>query len=110
MYKPYIYLPSNYLLSYLSTSIYETYLLQNCLPRWNQILTRLGFIHNWRYNGHPEDGALVGARSLWPQGWGGNWDSNSPTLVATCIHLQLIKDAGGYKLQPLQQFGSVLIC
>jgi hypothetical protein len=27
--------------------IYETYLLQNCLPRWNQILTQLRFIHNW---------------------------------------------------------------
>ncbi len=26
--------------------IYETYLLQNWLPRWNQILTQLRFIHN----------------------------------------------------------------
>jgi hypothetical protein len=27
--------------------IYGTYLLHNWLPRWNQILTQLRFIHNW---------------------------------------------------------------
>ncbi len=43
-----------------------------------------------------------------PKGWGGNWDSNWPTIVATCIHLQLINDAAGYKLQPLQQCGQFL--
>ncbi len=32
-------MPSNYL--------YETYFLQNWLPRWNQTLTQLKFIHNW---------------------------------------------------------------
>jgi hypothetical protein len=30
-----------------SIYIYETYFLQNWLPRWNQILTLLRFIHNW---------------------------------------------------------------
>jgi hypothetical protein len=40
--------------------IYETYFLQNWLPRGNQILTQLRFIHNWSTNGHPMDGALVG--------------------------------------------------
>jgi hypothetical protein len=27
--------------------MYETYFQQNWLPRWNQILTQLRFIHNW---------------------------------------------------------------
>jgi len=38
------YLVVAYFPNYLS--IYETYLLQNWLPRWNQILTQLRFIHN----------------------------------------------------------------
>ncbi len=45
MCKPSVYLVVNYFPTYLP--IYETYLLQNWLPRWNQILTQLRFIHNW---------------------------------------------------------------
>jgi hypothetical protein len=43
--KPAICLLVTYLPTYLP--ICETYLLQNRLPRWNQILTQLTFIHNW---------------------------------------------------------------
>jgi len=45
MYKPSTYLEVVYFPTYLP--IYETYFLQNWLPRWNQILTQLRFIHNW---------------------------------------------------------------
>jgi hypothetical protein len=31
--------------------IYETYFIQNQLPRWNQILTQLRFMHNWVISG-----------------------------------------------------------
>jgi hypothetical protein len=31
--------------------MYEAYFLQNWLPRWNQILTQLRFIHNWVIRG-----------------------------------------------------------
>jgi len=45
-YKPSTcYLVITYFLIYLP--IYETYLLQNWLPRWNQTLIQLRFIHNW---------------------------------------------------------------
>ncbi len=54
MFKPF-YSPTSYLFSYLSTYV-ETYFLQNWLPRWNQILTHLRFIHNWVSNNkHPMD-------------------------------------------------------
>ncbi len=43
--------PFTYLFSYLSTYMHETYFLQNWLPRWNQILTQLRFIHNWVITG-----------------------------------------------------------
>jgi len=77
MYKPFMYLVEIYLVTYFLTNlpIYETYyFLQNRLRRWNQILTQLRFIHNrvimgiqWMSdNEHPMDGALVGARVLWP--------------------------------------------
>jgi len=45
MCKPSISLAVTYFPTYLP--IYETYLLQNWLPRWNQILTQLRFVHNW---------------------------------------------------------------
>jgi hypothetical protein len=45
MCNPSIYLVVTYFPTYLS--IYETYLLQNWLSRWNQILTQLRFIYNW---------------------------------------------------------------
>ncbi len=45
MCKPSIYLVVTYFPTYLP--IYETYLLQNWLPRWNRILTQLRFIYNW---------------------------------------------------------------
>jgi len=44
MYKPSAYLVVTYFSTYLLK--YETYLLQNWLPRWNQILIELKFIHN----------------------------------------------------------------
>jgi len=49
MYKPFTYLVVTYFQTYLP--IYETYFLQNWLPRWNQILTQLSFIHNWVLTG-----------------------------------------------------------
>jgi hypothetical protein len=58
MYKPSTYLEVAYFFTYLP--IYETYFLHNWLPRWNPILTQLS------NNGHPVDGALVGASSLLP--------------------------------------------
>jgi hypothetical protein len=45
MYKPSTYLVVTYFLTYLP--MYETYFLHNWLSRLNQILTQLGFIHNW---------------------------------------------------------------
>ncbi len=45
MYKASTYLVGTYFPTYLPT--YETYFLQNWLPRWNWILTQLRFIHNW---------------------------------------------------------------
>ncbi len=45
MYKPSPYLVGTYFPTYLPT--YETYFLQNWLPRWNWILTQLRFIHEW---------------------------------------------------------------
>jgi hypothetical protein len=61
MFKPSTYLVIAYFPTYLSTNF-----LQNWLPRWNQILTQLKFIHKLSNNSHPADGALVGAGSLWP--------------------------------------------
>ncbi len=45
MYKPSIDLEVAYFPTYLP--IYETYCLQDWLPRWNQMLTQLRYIHNW---------------------------------------------------------------
>jgi hypothetical protein len=45
MCNPSIYLVVTYFPTYLP--IYETYLLQNWLQRWNGILTQLKFIYNW---------------------------------------------------------------
>jgi len=44
MYKPSTYLVVTYFPTYLP--IYETYFLQNWLPKFNQILTQLRFSHN----------------------------------------------------------------
>ncbi len=60
MYKPSTYLVGANFPTYLP--IYETYFLQNWLPRLNHILTQLRFNHNR----HLMDGVLVGAGSLWP--------------------------------------------
>jgi hypothetical protein len=65
MYKPSTYIVVTYFPTYLP--IYEAYFSQNWLPRWNQILTQLSFIHNWVITGILwMDGAVVGAGSLWP--------------------------------------------
>ncbi len=45
MYNPFTFLVVAYFLTYLP--IFETYFLQQLLPRWNQILTQLRFIHSW---------------------------------------------------------------
>jgi len=45
MYRLSTYLKVAYFPTYLP--MYETYFLQDWLPRWNQILTQLRFIHNW---------------------------------------------------------------
>jgi hypothetical protein len=63
MYKPSTYLAVAYFLTYLPTR--ETYFLQNWLTRWNQILTPVQFHPQLSNNGHPVDGALMGAGSLW---------------------------------------------
>jgi hypothetical protein len=76
MYKPSTYL-LNYLFSlpmylYMRPSFLPIYLcmrpsfLPNWLPRWNNILTQLRVHPQVSNNGHPVDGALVGAGSLWP--------------------------------------------
>ncbi len=52
--KTLMYRSSTYLVvTYFPTSlpIYRTHILQNGLLRWNQILTKLKFIHNWVING-----------------------------------------------------------
>jgi hypothetical protein len=60
MYKPPTYLVVTYFPTYLP--IYETYFLQNQLPRWktntNSVEVHLQLSNNW----HP----VVGAGSLWP--------------------------------------------
>ncbi len=58
MYKPSTYLVVTYFPTYLP--IYDTYFLQNWLPRFNQILTQLRFTTS--NSGHLVDGA----GSLWP--------------------------------------------
>jgi len=63
MYKPSTYLAVAYFLTYLPTR--ETYFLQNWLTRWNQILTPVQSHPQLSNNGHPVDGALMGAGSLW---------------------------------------------
>jgi hypothetical protein len=46
--------------------IYETYFLQNWLPKVKpNILTQFEVHPQMSNNGHPVDGALVGAGSLW---------------------------------------------
>jgi hypothetical protein len=63
MYKPFTYLVITYFPTYLG--IYETYFLQNWSPRWNQISTNSVEVHQkLSNNGHPLDGALVGASSV----------------------------------------------
>jgi hypothetical protein len=56
-----MYKPSTYLvIAYFSTYIQELFDGIG-YQGWNQILTQLRFIQ-----GHPVDGVLVGASSLWP--------------------------------------------
>jgi hypothetical protein len=59
-----------FIVTYFPTYLpmYEPYFLQNWLPRRNHILlTQLRFIHpQLSNNGHPVDGAMVHAGSLWP--------------------------------------------
>jgi len=69
MYIPSTYLAIAYFLTYLP--IWETYFLQYWLPRWNQILTQLRFIHNW---------VMTGIQ--WMVHWRGRW-FNVATLY-TC--------------------------
>jgi hypothetical protein len=50
MYRPSMsYIVITHVPTYLPTC--ETYFVQNWLPRWNQILTQLRFIHNWVITG-----------------------------------------------------------
>ncbi len=63
MYKPSTYLEIVYFPTYLP--IYETYFLQKWLTRWNQIINSVEVHPQLSNNGHPVDGVLVGAGSLW---------------------------------------------
>ncbi len=53
MYKPFTYLVVTYFPTYLPTYLYNMRLIsvQNWLPRWNQRLTQLRFIHDWVITG-----------------------------------------------------------
>jgi hypothetical protein len=67
MYRPFTYLEVVYFPNYLPIYIYiyETFFLQNLLPRWNQILINSDEVHpQLGNNGHPVDGVLVGAGSV----------------------------------------------
>jgi hypothetical protein len=65
MYKPSTYLVVvTYFPTYLP--IYETYFLQNWLPRSKPNINSVEVHPQMSNNGHPVDGALVGAGSLWP--------------------------------------------
>jgi hypothetical protein len=59
MYKPSSYLVHKYFPTYVP--IYETYFLQDWLPRWNSVEVHLQLSNN----GHPVDGAMVGAGLLY---------------------------------------------
>jgi len=66
MYKPSTYLPSCYLLPYLSTYIWDqfpTELVTKVKPN----ITLVKVHPQLSDNGHPVDGAMVGASSLWPR-------------------------------------------
>jgi hypothetical protein len=54
---------SSYLFSYLP--MYEPNFLQNWLPRRNLHINSVEVHPQVSNNGHPVDGALVGAGSLW---------------------------------------------
>jgi len=60
-----IYLPSS-LPIFLPSNLYMRSRLQNWLPMSNQILTQLRFHPQVSNIGHPVNGVLVGAGSLWP--------------------------------------------
>jgi hypothetical protein len=47
--------------------IHETYFLQTWLPRWNPNITSVEVHPQLSNNGHPVDGALVGADRLNPK-------------------------------------------
>jgi hypothetical protein len=77
-----MYKPSSYVVvTYFSTDlpIYETYFLQNWLPRWNQRITQLMFIHNWVIRGiqwmvrRVDAGSLCGPMVLTQQFCWGWW-------------------------------------
>jgi hypothetical protein len=59
MYKPSTYLVVTFFFTDLP--MYETYFLQNWLPRSNQRLTQFEVHPQLSNNRHPVDGALVGA-------------------------------------------------
>jgi hypothetical protein len=62
MYKPSTYLVVTYFPTYLP--IYETYFLQNWLPKVKPNINSVKVHPQLSNNGHPVDGELVGAGSL----------------------------------------------
>jgi hypothetical protein len=93
MYNPFTYLVVAYFLTYLP--IFQTYFLQKWLPRWNQILTQLRFIHNWVItgtNGWCTGGCWVTVAhslkwmplsQLWIQEK--DWHGSNPSATTQCI-------------------------
>jgi hypothetical protein len=78
MYKPSTYLVVTYFPTYLP--IYDTYFLQNWLPRLDQISVE---VHTQLTNTrHPVDGVLVDAGSLWP--WKGTCVSIHAKQTSLC--------------------------
>jgi hypothetical protein len=64
MYKPSAYLEVSYFPTYLP--IYEIYFLQNWLTKMKPNINSVEVHPQPNHNGHPVDGALMGAGSLWP--------------------------------------------
>jgi hypothetical protein len=66
MYKPSTYLVITYLPTCLP--IYETYITAELVTKVKPNINSVEVHPRLSYKGHPEDGVLVGACSLWPQG------------------------------------------
>jgi hypothetical protein len=64
MCKPSIYLVVTYFPAYLP--IYETYLLTDLVTKLKPNINPVEIHPQLSHNGHPVDGAVVGAGSLWP--------------------------------------------